>query len=179
MSEGREVKTPNFLCCIANIRGAEIWSGVRLVFNLIFLVASSVYVSVAKVHNTKKAAIKVNINTFQCQDIHPLHSNSSPEVVKTCTALAVQFGLSLVFDGLLLLSLKKKHLRLLCAGMVWILLGVLLLLVSVFNVEQMNEAVLFIMASLGLQLWSFLIYFGAYQDLKHPPYLEDITLAME
>lgn len=63
--------------------------------------------------------------------------------------------------------------------MVWILLSVLLLLVSVFNVEQMNEAVLFIMASLGLQLWSFLIYFGAYQDLKHPPYLEDITLAME
>ena len=108
-----------------------------------------------------------------------MHSNSSPEVVKTCTALAVQFGLSLVFDGLLLLSLKKKHLRLLCAGMVWILLSVLLLLVSVFNVEQMNEAVLFIMASLGLQLWSFLIYFGAYQDLKHPPYVEDITLAME
>ena len=64
MSEGREVKTPNFLCCIANVRGAEIWSGVRLLFNLIFLMASSVYVSKAKVHSTKKAAIKVNNNTF-------------------------------------------------------------------------------------------------------------------
>ena len=108
-----------------------------------------------------------------------MHIKSSPALVKTITALAIQFGLSLVFDGFLLLSLKKKHLRLLCAGMVWILLSVLILLVSVFYVDRKNAAVLFIMASLGFQLWSFLIYFGAYQDLKHPPYLEDITFAME
>ena len=182
MEENKIVKLPNFVCCVNNVKGGQLLCGVRMLIDVILIMGLAAMLFASKVKKSKNFNLSYESTfffNFIAQDLHPSDPNYSPELVRTGTALVVQFSLSLIVDLMILFALKKAHLRLLCAGMMWILFTVLFLLVSAFHVEQKTPAVLLIMVSLGLQLWSLLVYFGAYHDLKNPSYADDLTFTME
>ena len=107
------------------------------------------------------------------------HPDHKPVLLRTCTSLAVFYSLSIIVDILLLVGVQKSQNRLIFAGISWILFHILVLLVSVFYVEQDTAVVILILATLGIQLWSLLIYVGALQEWKLVEEIEDIELSSE
>ena len=99
--------------------------------------------------------------------------------MRTCTSLAVFYGLSLIADLLLMIGIQKAHQRLIFGGIAWIFFHTLVLLVCVFYVEKDDAGVILILATLGIQLWSVLIYLGALQELKSMEKVQDVELSSE
>ena len=107
------------------------------------------------------------------------HPDHKPVLLRTCTSLAVFYGLSIIVDLILLVGVQKAQTQLIFAGIGWILFHILVLLVCVFYVEQNTAVVILILATLGIQLWSLLIYVGALQEWKSMEEVENIELSSE
>ena len=124
MEDNKIVKLPNFVCCVNNVKGGQLLCGVRMLIDVILIMGLAAMLFTSKVKKSKNFNLSYESTfffNFIAQDLHPSDPNYSPELVRTGTALVVQFSLSLIVDLMILVALKKTHLRLLCAGMMWIL----------------------------------------------------------